>query len=139
MTAEVITGEDLEELVNAEVIKNSTTFESIKNLDDSIIERAIHKAIRKIESKAYIGRRIIDMKVEASQLEDLGVAIEDLTISMLLASSDEKIVKGYKSEKLSDYSYTIGDHAGSYHVDIDYLIEDLKLASVKSKVRISTI
>lgn len=139
MTAKVITGEDLDELVNAEVIKSSTIFESIKALDDSIIERAIHKAIRKIESKAYIGRRIIDMKVEASQLEDLGVAIEDLTISMLLASSDEKIIKGYKSEKLSDYSYTIGDHAGSYHVDIDYLIEDLKLASVKSKVRISTI
>lgn len=139
MTAKVITGEDLDELVNAEVIKSSTIFESIKALDDSIIERAIHKAIRKIESKAYIGRRIIDMKVEASQLEDLGVAIEDLTISMLLACSDEKIIKGYKSEKLSDYSYTIGDHAGSYHVDIDYLIEDLKLASVKSKVRISTI
>lgn len=139
MTTKVITGEDLDELVNAEVIKSSTIFESIKALDDSIIERAIHKAIRKIESKAYIGRRLIDMKVEASQLEDLGVAIEDLTISMLLASSDEKIVKGYKSEKLSDYSYTIGDHAGSYHVDIDYLIEDLKLASVKSKVRISTI
>lgn len=139
MTAKVITGEDLDELVNAEVIKSSAIFESIKILDDSIIERAIHKAIRKIESKAYIGRRLIDMKVEASQLEDLGVAIEDLTISMLLASSDEKIVKGYKSEKLSDYSYTIGDHAGSYHVDIDYLIEDLKLASVKSKVRISTI
>lgn len=139
MTELVITGDDLKELVNAKVIKENTTFESIKALDDSIIERAIHKAIRKIESKAYIGRRLIDMKVEASQFDDLGVAIEDLTISMLLASSDEKIVKGYKSEKLSDYSYTIGDHAGSHHVDIDYLIEDLKLASVKSKVRIRTI
>lgn len=139
MTEIVITGDDLKELVNAKVIKDNTTFESIEALDDSIIERAIHKAIRKIESKTYIGRRLIDMKVEVSQFDDLGVAIEDLTISMLLASSDEKIVKGYKSEKLSDYSYTIGDHAGSYHVDIDYLIEDLKLASVKSKVRIRTI
>lgn len=135
----VITGEDLKELVNAKKIKQSTTFESIKTLEDSFIERAIHKAIRKIESRAYIGRRLIDMKVEESQFLDLGVAIEDLTISMLLSSSDEKIAKGYKSEKLSDYSYTIGEHAGAYHVDIDYLIEDLKLASVKSKVRISTI
>lgn len=139
MAEVVITGDDLKDLVNAKVIQENTTFESIKALDDSIIERAIHRAIRKIESKAYIGRRLIDMKVEASQFEDLGVAIEDLTISMLLASTDEKIVKGYKSEKLSDYSYTIGDHAGSYHVDIDYLIEDLKLAAAKARTRISVI
>lgn len=138
---EVITVEVLEQLVTAAIVKENTTFSDIIDLDNKIIERSIKKSIKKIESSDYLGKRIVGLKVTTDQLDNLGIAIEELTISNLLTSSDESIVKGYKSEKLSDYSYTMRDGNIASHVDIDYLIEDLKDShgDSKSLTRISVI
>lgn len=137
----VITVGILNNLVTAAIIKESTTFKGILELDEKIIERSIKKSIKKIESSDYLNQRIVGLEVTTDQLENLGIAIEELTISNLLTSSDESIVKGYKSEKLSDYSYTMRDGVANSHVDIDYLIEDLKKShgTSKSLTRISVI
>src|SRR5699024_6785314 len=109
-------------------------------MDDSLIKRAIKKSIKKLESSDYLNRKLVGFEVTPDQLDSLGIAIEELTISTLLTSSDEKIAKGYKSEKLSDYSYTLGDGNVGGYVDIDYLIEDLKFRpDGDNSVRISTI
>jgi len=136
----VITNVLLDEKANSKTVKDNSSFQSIKSMDDSLIKRAIKKSIKKLESSDYLNRKLVGFEVTPDQLDSLGIAIEELTISTLLTSSDEKIAKGYKSEKLSDYSYTLGDGNVGGYVDIDYLIEDLKFRpDGDNSVRISTI
>lgn len=136
----VITKGFLDERLKAQNIKDNSTFKSIKSMEDPFIDRTIKKSIKKLESSDYLNRKIVGFEVTQDQLENLSIAIEELTIHTLLTSSDEKIAKGYKSEKLSDYSYTLGENAQG-QVDIDYLIEDLKYHGPlsKSRTRISVI
>src|SRR5699024_9912968 len=101
----VITNVLLDEKANSKTVKDNSSFQSIKSMDDSLIKRAIKKSIKKLESSDYLNRKLVGFEVTPDQLDSLGIAIEELTISTLLTSSDEKIAKGYKSEKLSDYSY----------------------------------
>ena len=136
-----ITKDYLNALVRVQDIREYSNFKSVKNASDDAILANIRKSLVKIQSRSYIGRSLIGVEVTDDQVENLKIAVKELAVSMITRNADEKIAKGYKSEKLDDYSYTIQDGVGGdFGVDIDYLIDGLKLVDrTKRKIRIGVI
>lgn len=95
-----------------------TTFKKVQKRPKAQLEMDI------IEAEIYINGKI------DKQLEDYEELPNELKIAWLkvaqfyaLINSDESMAKGYKSEKIGDYSYTLADGSSLSFPDISSLIE----------------
>lgn len=100
-------------------LKKYSTFESVKNRPDNLLEMDI------IEAETHIEGRIENPISEYAPLPTkLQLALLKVAQFFALANSDESMVKGYKSEKIGDYSYTLADGSSLTMPDVTDLIAE---------------
>lgn len=89
-------------------VKAYTSFDAVKERTDAQIEIDIQQA--EADVFAYVGHEF--PQTEYVVFPDRAkTALLLLSEHYALVRSDDALVKGYKSEKLKDYSYTVGDNA----------------------------
>jgi hypothetical protein len=109
-------------LITPTDVKDYTDFESVQNRSDPKMEKDIMRA--ELDVFKYCGHRFDDETKYPTLPEEVKLALILLTEYYSLTSGDESMVKGYKSEKIGDYSYTLGDGTAVSKPDIDVLLAD---------------
>ena len=100
-------------------LKAYSTFEKVLSRPDDQLKMDI------LEAEAYIQKKISKPLNEYVPLPDkLKLALLKVGQFFALVNGDESIVKGYKSEKIGDYSYTLGDGSALNMPDITDLLAD---------------
>lgn len=100
-------------------LKDYSTFEKVLNRPDDQLKMDI------LEAEAYIQKKIAKPLNEYVPLPDkLKLALLKVGQFFALVNGDESIVKGYKSEKIGDYSYTLGDGSALNMPDVTDLLAD---------------
>lgn len=89
-------------------VKAYTSFDEVKERTDPQLEVDIMQA--EADVFAYVGHEfpLVDYPIFPPRAK---TALLLLSEHYALVRGDESLVKGYKSEKLKDYSYTKGDNA----------------------------
>ncbi len=114
--------------ITPEELKSYSTFEAVRNRPEDQLKMDI------LEAEAYVQKKI------AKPLEDYEPFPDKLKLALLkvgqffaLVNGDESIVKGYKSEKIGDYSYTLGDGSALNMPDVSGLLDDFAPEDGKNK------
>lgn len=121
--------------ITPENLKAYSTFEKVKERPDKLLKMDI------LEAETYVQKRIEKPLNEYDPLpEKLRLALLKVAQFFALVNSDEAIVKGYKSEKISDYSYTLPDGTAMSIPDVsdlldDYINKDLQDGNVFLRMR----
>lgn len=90
--------------ITPQEIKDYSVFEDVIERSDALLEMDI------LEAETYIEGRLKKPLGEFIPIpEKLRLALLKVAQYFALVNSDESIVKGYKSEKMGDYSYTLSD------------------------------
>ncbi|MGJ9460114.1 protein YqbG [Oceanobacillus sp. CF4.6] len=100
-------------------LKAYTDFPTVKDREDSKIQSDILEAETHIEKK--LGRPISDFDPLPEKMK---LALLKVAQFFALINSDESMVKGFKSEKIGDYSYTLKDGTSLAMPDVQDLISD---------------
>lgn len=109
-------------------LKEYTEFEAVKNRSDANLARDI------LEAETYIDGKIDPKLVTHVPIpEKLKLALLKVAQFVALVNSDESMAKGYKSEKIGDYSYTLGDGSSLRFPDVSGLLADYLSAPEPSK------
>ncbi|MGK4043753.1 DUF3199 family protein [Heyndrickxia oleronia] len=93
-------------LITSSDLKSYTEFESIKVRADDKLEKDILEA--EVEIESIVGHDFSEPQYNPLP-EKAKLAFLKMAQFFALINSDESIVKGYKSEKIGDYSYTLAD------------------------------
>ncbi|MGE8207676.1 protein YqbG [Heyndrickxia sp. NPDC080065] len=102
-------------------LKDYTDFETVKERDSKKLEKDILEA--EVEVESIVGHDFSDE--EYKPLPDKAkLAMLKMAQYFALINSDESIIKGYKSEKISDYSYTLADGNSLRKPDVYTLLKD---------------
>ncbi|WP_313429669.1 protein YqbG [Siminovitchia terrae] len=105
--------------ITPEELKSYSTFEAVRNRPEDQLKMDI------LEAEAYVQKKIAKPLNEYLPLPDkLKLALLKVGQFFALVNGDESIVKGYKSEKIGDYSYTLGDGSALSMPDVSSLLED---------------
>ncbi|BBP90942.1 hypothetical protein BsIDN1_45600 [Bacillus safensis] len=108
-------------LISPEDVRAYTVFESVKNRSDELLESDI------IEAEAEVFR-IVGHKFTSEKNQPLPekakIALIKMAQFFALINGDESIIKGYKSEKIGDYSYTLADGNAVSKPDVYNLLID---------------
>ncbi|GAB2558230.1 protein YqbG [Gracilibacillus alcaliphilus] len=105
--------------ITPEDLRNYTTFESVKKRPDAQLEMDI------LEAEIYINNKIEKPLDEYDELPpELKLAWLKVAQFYALINGDESMAKGYKSERIGDYSYTLSDGSSLTMPDISSLLED---------------
>lgn len=100
-------------------LKKYTEFEVVQNRSEDRLQYDI------MEAAIYIDGFIEPKLATYATLPDkLCLALMKVAQFIALANSDESITKGYKSEKIGDYSYTMGDGGALNFPDVSGLLAD---------------
>ncbi|WOQ71417.1 DUF3199 family protein [Bacillus stratosphericus] len=123
-------------LISPEDVRAYTVFESVKNRSDELLESDIIEA--EAEVFKIVGHDFTSEKYQPLP-EKAKIALIKMAQFFALINGDESIIKGYKSEKIGDYSYTLADgNAVSkpdvYNLLIDF-IEPIDPPEVPASVR----
>lgn len=108
-------------LIKPEQVIAYTEFEAVKEREPTKLESDILQAEIELFNKA--GHKFSDAKYSPLPAE-VQLALIKLTEYYALVNSDESMIKGYKSESLENYSYTLSDGTGVSKPSIDLLIAD---------------
>lgn len=108
-------------LITPEHVVAYTEFEIVKNRDPDKLTSDILQAEIEVFSKA--GHRF-DTPTYVPLAAEVKLALIKLAEYYALINSDESIAKGYTSERLGDYSYTLSDGRTVTKPAIDLLIAD---------------
>lgn len=108
-------------LIIPQQIIDYTEFETVKSRAPNKLESDILQAETELFSKA--GHRF-DKPPYPPIPPEVTLALIKLAEYYALINSDESIAKGYTSERLSDYSYTLSDGQTIKKPAIDLLIAD---------------
>lgn len=108
-------------LITTEQVSAYTEFETVKNRDPAKLASDILQAEIEVFSKA--GHRF-DTPAYVPLAAEVQLALIKLAEYYALINSDESIAKGYTSERLSDYSYTLSDGRTVIKPAIDLLIAE---------------
>jgi Protein of unknown function (DUF3199) len=115
-----------------EVKAYSGAFPVVMSRDDDLVEKDILEA--ELDIKKQLGRPLTELE---GALPEVQLAIQKLAQFYALINSDESIVKGYQSEKLGDYSYTLASGESIRKPDISNLLDDLlPVVNVTQKTRL---
>ncbi|WP_368653762.1 DUF3199 family protein [Ornithinibacillus sp. 4-3] len=99
-------------------LKDYTTFKSVKKRPDAQLEMDI------LEAKSYINSKIEIPLDDYDELPtELKLAWLKVAQFYALINGDESMAKGYKSERMGDYSYTLSDGSSMTMPDISSLID----------------
>lgn len=105
--------------ITPEDLRGYTTFKSVKKRPDEQLKMDI------LEAESYIDSRIENPLHKYDDLPDkLKIAWLKVAQFYALINGDESIAKGYKSEKIGDYSYTLADGSSMSMPDISNLLEE---------------
>lgn len=107
-------------MIAPEDVKEYTSFELVKERTDDQLKFDIIQAKRDIFK--YCGHEFEDDEYNPLP-EEVKLAFIKMAEYYALVNSDESIVKGIRSEKLGDYSYTLGD-GKLYTISLDALLID---------------
>jgi hypothetical protein len=90
-------------------VKTYSEFGAVQNRPDSKLEKDILRS--ETEIFAYCGHKFDDAeKYPSGPPEEVRLAIILLAEYYALTSSDESFAKGYKSERIGNYSYSLGEN-----------------------------
>ena len=106
-------------LITPEQVVEYTAFDSVKARPSQKLASDILQAETELFSKA--GHRF-DAPKYNSLPDEIVLALIKLSEYYALVNSDESLAKGYTSERLSDYSYTLSDGRTVSKPAIDLLI-----------------
>ena len=109
-------------MITPQDVKSYTTFEAVKNREDSQLQQDIIEA--KAEIKRVCGHTFNDTEKYPTLPEDAKLAWIKLAQFFALINSDESITKGITSENLGDYSYTLADGTVLRKPDVFNLLSD---------------
>ena len=105
--------------ITPEELKQYSVFEDVLERPDPLLKMDI------LEAETYINKKISRPLTELVPLpETLRLALLKVAQYFALVNSDESINKGYKSEKIGDYSYTLSDGSSVSVPDVTDLIAD---------------
>ncbi|MBC6308122.1 DUF3199 family protein [Listeria sp. FSL L7-1582] len=107
--------------ITPQELKSYSEFEAVQDRSDGSLLLDIIEAESELESTL---RQPISevLDVDEKLPEKLRIALLKLAQFFALINSDDSIQKGYTSEKMSDYSYTIGSGDSLKKPDISGLI-----------------
>lgn len=105
--------------ITPQEIKDYSVFEDVIERSDALLEMDI------LEAETYIEGRLKKPLGEFIPIpEKLRLALLKVAQYFALVNSDESIVKGYKSEKMGDYSYTLSDGSLMSIPDVSGLLDE---------------
>jgi len=105
--------------ITPDALKSYSTFEAVQNRPDPQLKMDI------LEAVTYVNKKIEKPLSEYTELPDeLELALLKVAQFYALVNGDESIVKGYKSEKIGDYSYTLSDGSSLSMPDVSSLLDD---------------
>ncbi|MDO7787131.1 protein YqbG [Desulforamulus aquiferis] len=93
-------------LITAQQVKDYSVFEAVKGRPDALLGYDILQAETEVFQE--VGHKFDSVEYPTLP-QEVELALVKLTEYYALVNSDESIAKGYKSEKIGDYSYTLGD------------------------------
>ncbi|MCM3365322.1 DUF3199 family protein [Bacillus safensis] len=108
-------------LISPEEVRAYTVFESVKNRSDELLESDIIEAeaeVFKIAGHDFTSEKYQPLPEKAR------IALIKMAQFFALINGDESIIKGYKSEKIGDYSYTLADGNAVSKPDVYNLLID---------------
>lgn len=108
-------------LITPEQVIDYTEFDAVKARALTKLQSDILQAEIELFNKA--GHKFSDSKYNLLPAE-VELALIKLTEYYALVNSDESMAKGYTSERLGDYSYTMSDGTNISKPSIDLLIAD---------------
>ncbi|MCP1149846.1 MULTISPECIES: protein YqbG [Bacillus] len=108
-------------LISPEEVRAYTVFESVKNRSDELLESDIIEA--EAEVFKIVGHDFTSEKYQPLP-EKARIALIKMAQFFALINGDESIIKGYKSEKIGDYSYTLADGNAISKPDVYNLLID---------------
>jgi len=108
-------------LISPEDVRAYTVFESVKNRSDELMESDIIEAEAEVFKIA--GHDFTSEKYQPFP-EKAKIALIKMAQFFALINGDESIIKGYKSEKIGDYSYTLADGNAVSKPDVYNLLID---------------
>lgn len=99
-------------------LKAYSTFEAVQNRPDPQLKMDI------LEAETYVNSKIEKPLKEYDDLPtELKLALLKVAQFYALINGDESIIKGYKSEKIGDYSYTLSDGSSLSMPDVSGLLD----------------
>lgn len=105
--------------ITPQELKDYSEFSTVKERDDKKLEFDI------LEAETYVDSKIEKPLIEYEELPiELKLALLKVAQFYALVNSDESIVKGYKSERIGDYSYTLTDGTSLSMPDVSNLLDD---------------
>lgn len=114
-------------LITPSDLKAYSDFDVIQQRTDVKLEQDILEA--EIEVKSIVGN---DLSGYIPLPSEIRLAIIKTAQFFALVNSDESIVKGYKSEKIGDYSYTLSDGNTIRKPDVYHLLKPFVNSSTES-------
>ncbi|PIC72527.1 DUF3199 family protein [Sporosarcina sp. P17b] len=106
-------------IITPQDLKDYSAFEAVKERADNLLKFDI------LEAEANVQKQVEKPLADYVPLPaEIRLAILKVSQYFALINSDESISKGYKSEKIGDYSYTIGDGSSLTLPDVSVLLED---------------
>jgi hypothetical protein len=85
-------------------VRSYTVFDAVKARTDALLNYDIIQAAQDVYQ--YCGHKFDDAVLYPTLPEEVNLALIKLTEYYALTNMDESRMKGYKSEKIGDYSYT---------------------------------
>lgn len=117
-------------LISPEQVVNYTEFDAVKTRAPNKLQSDILQAEIELFNKA--GHNFSESKYIPLPAE-VELALIKLTEYYALVNSDESMAKGYISERLSDYSYTLSDGNSICKPSIDLLIANYIVKAVPKR------
>ncbi|KIL23725.1 protein YqbG [Bacillus pumilus] len=108
-------------LISPKDVRAYTVFESVKNRSDELLISDIIEA--EAEVFQIVGHDFSNEKYQPLP-EKVKIALIKMAQFFALINGDESIIKGYKSEKIGDYSYTLVDGNAISKPDVYNLLID---------------
>ncbi|MEC2038246.1 DUF3199 family protein [Bacillus altitudinis] len=108
-------------LITPEDVRAYSVFESVKNRSDELLISDIIEA--EAEVFKIVGHDFTSEKYQPLP-EKAKIALIKMAQFFALINGDESIIKGYKSEKIGDYSYTLADGNAVSKPDVYNLLID---------------
>ncbi|MEC0765734.1 protein YqbG [Bacillus atrophaeus] len=108
-------------LITSADLKAYSVFDSVKDRPDELLAQDIIEAVAEISLE--VGHDFSGEEYNPLP-EKVRLAVLKMAQFYALINSDESITKGYTTEKIGDYSYTLGNGSSIQKPDVYALIKD---------------
>jgi hypothetical protein len=122
--------------ITPEQVIGYSVFEKVKQRAPSLLAKDIIEA--ELEIKSIVGHKFDGLDAEGNPLypalpPEVEIAYLKMAQFFALINSDESITKGYQSERIGDYSYTLANGQTIRKPDVFDLLKDyIKVEEIKS-------